>query len=113
MTDIDGMYRHLRGELLKITKDPDRDVAMSNMIEMLTQIHVDSVTMLAGAVLITAKVAQDQGRDISPMLDVVRELIETQDSDFSMRLRSQIMTFIEDQQTPDPFSSQETQAHTQ
>ena len=104
MTDIPGIYQALMAHLMIASKEdnPDRQVEMTNMIEMLCEAHATSVIALAGAVLLTAKAKDEADRE--PLLAAVRELIESSDADFTMRIRAKLGMFVEDLKTPDPFS---------
>ena len=107
MADLQGLFTVIQQMVIGICRNDNiyREEEMANMIGMLCEAHVMAVGAITGACLITAKDAKERGEDYEHLMAVVRDLVEKADSDFSLRLRSQVMTFIETQSTPDPFDS--------
>lgn len=103
MTDIPGIYQALMGHLMLASKakSAERQQELTNFINMLCEAHATSVVALAGSVLLTAKDKDEADRE--PLLEAVRRLVESADSDFTMRIRTKLGLFVEEMQTPDPF----------
>lgn len=105
MADIGGIHDALIGTLFKIAQDGNeyRDQEMANMIDMLCEVHSVAIVTLASAVLMSAKDKAAKGESNDDLLNIVRELIENTDSQFSLRLRSKLLAFISEHKVPNPF----------
>ena len=67
--------------------------------------HCTAISSLAGAILQSAKVEDDE--DITTAAKKsVRELVQTCDADFSISLRAKIIKMVQLQEWPDPFENQ-------
>lgn len=106
MSDIQGLSEVIREQLASICRNENiyREEEMVNMIDMLCEAHVMALIALAGACLITAKMRKAQGEDYEEHMATVRDLVEKADSDFTLRLRAKVLSFVETQKTPDPFA---------
>ena len=82
----------------------NREKEMSDIIKFMSKMHVTAVMTLVGAVLITAKMMNDDQEGVEQRLQAVRSLIQAQDAEFSMQLRSKVATFVQEHETPNPFS---------
>lgn len=106
MADIDGLFHAIQGQIGEICRDQNiyREEEMANMIDMLCEAHTTAIVALAGACLVTAKLAPSER---SALMDTVRDLVEKSDADFSLRLRARVLTFVDSQQTPNPFKEKQ------
>lgn len=105
MRDIKATSNIIIGQIIEIcrTENVFREEEMTNMIDMLCDAHVTSVGTLVGACLITAKQRKLRGEDHKELDAVVLDLVEKSDADFSLRLRSKVLGFIKENDTPNPF----------
>ena len=106
MSDIIGLSEVIRQQLTAICRNENiyREEEMVNMIDMLCEAHVMAIAALTGACLITAKMNKDRGEDYEAHMATVRDLVEKADTDFTLRLRAKVLSFVESQKTPDPFA---------
>ncbi len=103
--DFIHMQNLIIGSITSICRNDNvnREVEMTKMIQFLTDMHSTAVTTLAGAVLISAKMSDDQEK-IDQMLTAVKNLVEATDADFSMQLRAKVMNLVATEDLPNPFS---------
>lgn len=103
-TDYDHMKNIIMGAIVNITRNENtnRELEMSQMIEFLGVMHITSIMTVVGAVLISTTMTEDEER-IEQMLGAVRDLVQAQDANFTMQLRSKVATFVSEQKTRDPF----------
>lgn len=112
MTDINGMYNALLAELLKISstdKKKEQLNQMTNLIEMLYDVLTIAITVTAGGILMRAKLEQATS-DIERLLAAVRDLETSSKTCFQTQLRTKILLFAAENQTPNPFSNPEAPA---
>jgi len=111
-------YGHLENlivqAMVNICRDDnkDREIEMTKMIQFMGKMHVTAIMTFVGAVLISATMTDDQDK-IDAMMKAVRDLVQAQDAEFSMQIRSKVLAFVAEHGTPDPFTHQSTQSDSQ
>jgi len=103
--DYDHMENLIVQAMVNICRDDNanREVDITKMIHFTGDMHLQAIMTLVGAVLISTKLTDDS-KKIEEMLKCAKGLIEAQDANFSMQLRSSVLKFVTEHKTFNPFA---------